>query len=1728
MRRVPSSLVPVPAMIPAKLYRMSPVDKWMDLGVGGVTLEVVPVPRPAAGAVGGPPAAEGPLGAEGLPAGAGGSGAGAAGSLSAGGGAGDAGAVAAAAGAGADVGGGGGGVSRLVQYTLVVIPKDRVTGVAVDAEALLSHQVSTAVAYRRQEGTIIAWNDVATGSDLALSFRTEQDTVYVLELLHSIQRRIVKQQLGAPPGGPGLQQQQHEWASRSLVGGHPVEGEGEEEEAAPMQQGQRVHHQQYRHHHHQQQYHHQQHYHHQQVQEHQQQQQQRVHEQAHQLQGHPQLRGDPPGPEGGRERERQRGVKEGRAEEHVGGEARPGSSMVVDVQGEVWDVADAGAEERGFSGRRLGPSSSSPGMGMVRGAGSVGTGRKGSEGTALSAQTTELPPVDVAHLVDLERIMQAAVRGGGAQSSVSRGYGEGSAEMGSGGPRYEHVSPEALVSALTRDEYVARLLGLFPVLERRRDKANLVRLARIFREILMVGSGQLFALLVSDALVMQVMGVMEYEEPATLASSGGGGGGGGVQPYMARRRSQISAPMGARMDDTVRGGAGGSRGSPSPRAPSPVARLGERRRGGSPRVGSHETGGPVGPGLGSSGLQQLPPHGVVGGGGGSGGGGSGSGGVGGSGGGVGGGGGGGGGGGSGRFRRRVHHRAFLQNKALFKEVVPIREPGTLALIHQTYRLGYLRDVVLPSGPGLDETAPSAATLDGMIGFNKNEIVLGLLNSTGFMAELFLRLREGPGEGYEEACDGAATHDGGESDEGGFGRGKSRRAGNGETTEEEKLGLLLDMEVAERTGRRTQSHEQDSGVVGGVTSDNASAAHEDNEGADADAEDSVDDDGDEDSISEEMAHFAEGQEVVRGDAGASNGDGACDGGAGGGGGTGGGDAAGLLRRNEVRGGVDTGGVGGTDGVDGADGAGGGGAGHHSYTAGKGDGAEAQPESAHGMMDASTEATTDTAPMGHESSAEVRSLTQIFSGDLQGGEVVGPAVATTSVSGEERGAHGAIPSQASRGSGESADDATMMAGMLSGRDDATTGGADGHSSRLSKPSRATAWSDSVLFLQELCGLARGLQPSHRAQFQQALFSNGLLDIMRHVLGSSDRRVNLAGADLLLDVLGSEPTAVKVYLLHQAGGEMPLLAFLVHLACHPSSMEDMFHAQVVEILKILVDPESVDAAAPPAASAGGQIQARRTQQADFMNHFCTRFFSQFSNALDDARPVDLDAGIRGVEAEEHTTLARPPTPTMTAVAAAQQAQQAPPRDDEGGGEYPQQDLSGPPGAKKLRGMTSSVAGVGLESRPSLSLEDERHRRRRAPVRLSSAAVLGIVDLLSFCVVNYDEPVLQCVISTDMCRRVLLLLRTRKETHVRLAALRFFRSVVGTKHPAYIQYVVECNLVQPIVEALMRTGSRYNLFNSACLELFDFVAGADEPGTLSMLQHIIERHWDELKHVKYVNTFKHMRAKYDDLRSTATTTAAANAVSNAGAASIFDAAAGPSARAAAALGLRDPSSGGGDMAGRRIVGIEAGIDHEDLALEWDKRGHGVASPVAVAHEQTECSHPPSVGVPRHAHGHGHARDHAHTHTHAHLHAHGPGRGAAAHLARIGGAQSPSFGMVSEDSLLASSRGPLLGLSLLGAQHLPQHLTRSASSHDDSDVDPTMTSARRGRAVPGMRHQGGGLLYEDLAGVAATRESDSEHGEPLRSSSSDSDFSGTGPDTPQVSSPGVTGTASGSSKKSP
>ncbi|XP_026436785.1 serine/threonine-protein phosphatase 4 regulatory subunit 3-like isoform X2 [Papaver somniferum] len=85
---------------------------------------------------------------------------------------------------------------------------------------------------------------------------------------------------------------------------------------------------------------------------------------------------------------------------------------------------------------------------------------------------------------------------------------------------------------------------------------------------------------------------------------------------------------------------------------------------------------------------------------------------------------------------RVHHRAFLKEHVVFKEAIPIKDPSVLSKIHQTYRIGYIKDVILPRI--LDES--TTVNLNSIIQGNNVAVISLLKDDSTFIKELFARTK----------------------------------------------------------------------------------------------------------------------------------------------------------------------------------------------------------------------------------------------------------------------------------------------------------------------------------------------------------------------------------------------------------------------------------------------------------------------------------------------------------------------------------------------------------------------------------------------------------------------------------------------------------------------------------------------------------------------------------------------------------------------------------------------------------------------------------------------------------------------------------------------------------------------------------------------------------------------------------------------------------------------------
>ncbi|XP_063216283.1 serine/threonine-protein phosphatase 4 regulatory subunit 3 [Bacillus rossius redtenbacheri] len=138
----------------------------------------------------------------------------------------------------------------------------------------------------------------------------------------------------------------------------------------------------------------------------------------------------------------------------------------------------------------------------------------------------------------------------------------------------------------------------------------------------------------------------------------------------------------------------------------------------------------------------------------------------------------------------------------------------------------------------------------------------------------------------------------------------------------------------------------------------------------------------------------------------------------------------------------------------------------------------------------------------------------------------------------------------------------------------------------------------------------------------------------------------------------------------------------------------------------------------------------------------------------------------------------------------------------------------------------------------------------------LLGLVlELLSFCVEHHTYHIKNCVLNKDLLRRVLVLTRS-KHTFLVLCALRFMRKIIALKDEFYNRYIIKGNLFAPVVDSFVRNNGRYNLLDSAILEMFEFIKLED---IKSLCSHVVENFGKVFDDIDYVQTFKALKIRYD-----------------------------------------------------------------------------------------------------------------------------------------------------------------------------------------------------------------------------------------------------------------------------
>ncbi|KAF5950829.1 hypothetical protein HYC85_012822 [Camellia sinensis] len=144
---------------------------------------------------------------------------------------------------------------------------------------------------------------------------------------------------------------------------------------------------------------------------------------------------------------------------------------------------------------------------------------------------------------------------------------------------------------------------------------------------------------------------------------------------------------------------------------------------------------------------------------------------------------------------------------------------------------------------------------------------------------------------------------------------------------------------------------------------------------------------------------------------------------------------------------------------------------------------------------------------------------------------------------------------------------------------------------------------------------------------------------------------------------------------------------------------------------------------------------------------------------------------------------------------------------------------------------------------------------IRAKPEILLNICELLCFCVLHHPCRIKCNFLLHNVLDKVLFLTH-RKEKYLVLAAVRFFRTLISRSDEHLMNHIVKNNLLKPIVQAFICNGNRYNLLNSAVLELFEYIC---KENLKVLLKYVVDSFWNQLINFENLTAIHGLKVKYE-----------------------------------------------------------------------------------------------------------------------------------------------------------------------------------------------------------------------------------------------------------------------------
>lgn len=136
-------------------------------------------------------------------------------------------------------------------------------------------------------------------------------------------------------------------------------------------------------------------------------------------------------------------------------------------------------------------------------------------------------------------------------------------------------------------------------------------------------------------------------------------------------------------------------------------------------------------------------------------------------------------------------------------------------------------------------------------------------------------------------------------------------------------------------------------------------------------------------------------------------------------------------------------------------------------------------------------------------------------------------------------------------------------------------------------------------------------------------------------------------------------------------------------------------------------------------------------------------------------------------------------------------------------------------------------------------------------------IADLMTYCLGRHGHRIKSFILSHQVLERLVRLLPAAPGT-LALAIIRFFRAAVGMSDRYLDHRILRKNLFEPVVEIFRANVHRYNMINSAILELFAYVS-EEEYRNYHIVKHLVEKYRSDFESASYAPCFKALIKKHE-----------------------------------------------------------------------------------------------------------------------------------------------------------------------------------------------------------------------------------------------------------------------------